>query len=82
MLNSITRAWLVAGIWSAALAALIAASVAMDANPSTSIVLFVIGVAPAAMMVLIGAWVPSPTVAELLHAVNASDERRPSQDHR
>jgi hypothetical protein len=77
----VSRAWLVVGIWSAALGALIATSVAMGARPSTSVVLFVIGAAPAVMMGLNGARAASPTVAEILHSVNAgdgdpSDERR------
>jgi hypothetical protein len=54
----------------------------MDANPSTSVVLFVIGAAPAAMMVLIGGQAPSPTVAELLYSVNAADDRRAAAERR
>jgi hypothetical protein len=81
VLKRVSRAWLVVGIWSAALGALIATSVAMGARPSTSVVLFVIGAAPAVMMALNGARAASPTVAEILHSVNAgdggpSDERR------
>jgi hypothetical protein len=47
----------------------------MDARVSTSALLFVIGAAPVAVMVLIGAGAPSSTVAEILHSVNAKDGR-------
>jgi len=48
----------------------------MDARLSTSVLLFVIGVAPAVVMVLIGAGAaPSPTVAEILQSVHAKDGR-------
>ena len=75
MLKSISPTWLLGG-WFAAVAVIIALSVAMDARLSTSVLLFVIGVAPAVVMVLIGAGAaPSPTVAEILHSVNAKDGR-------
>jgi hypothetical protein len=74
MLKSISPTWLLGG-WCAAVAVIIAWSVAMDARLSTSALLFVIGVAPVAVMVLIRAGAPSPTVAEILHSVNAKDVR-------
>jgi hypothetical protein len=74
MLNSISRTWLL-GSWFAAVAVIVAWSVAMDARLSTSALLLVIGVAPAVVMVLIRAGAPSPTVAEILHSVNAKDGR-------
>jgi hypothetical protein len=50
--------------------------VAMDARLSTSALLLLIGVAPAVVIVLIGAGAArSPTVAEILHSVNAKDGR-------
>jgi hypothetical protein len=76
MLNRVSRLWLVGSIWFAALAGLIATSVAMGATLSTSALLFVLGTAPVAVMVLIRAGAPSPTVAEILHEVNVDDRRR------
>jgi hypothetical protein len=76
MLNWVSRLWLVGSIWFAALVGVIATSVAMGATVSTSALLLVLGAAPAVVMVLIRAGAPSPTVAEILHAVNADDRRR------
>ncbi len=74
MLKSISPTWLLGG-WFAAVAVIIALSVAMDARLSTSALLFVIAVGPVAVMVLIGAGASAPTVAEILHSVNAKDGR-------
>jgi hypothetical protein len=41
----------------------------MGARLSTSTLLFAIGAAPALVMMLIKAGAPSPSVAEILHAV-------------
>ncbi len=72
MLKSISPTWLLRG-WFAAVAVIIVLSVATDARLSTSALLFVIGVAPVVVMVLIGAGAPSPTVAEILHSVNTKN---------
>jgi hypothetical protein len=75
MLKSISRTRLLGG-WFAAVAVIVAWSVAMDARLSTSALLLLIGVAPAVVLVRIRAGAaPSPTVAEILHAVNAKDGR-------
>ena len=74
MLKSLSPTWLLGG-WFAAVAVIVAWSVAMDARLSTSALLLLIGVAPVAVMVLLGASAPSPTVAEILHSVNAKDGR-------
>jgi hypothetical protein len=76
MLNTVSRVWIVGGVWSAALAGLIATSMAMGARFSTSALLFVIGAAPAAVMILIRAGAPSPSVTEILHSVNADNDGR------
>jgi hypothetical protein len=75
MLNAITRAWLVGGLWFATLAIIVASSVAMDAKLSTSALLLIVGVAPAIVVLLLGGLRPSPTVAEILHTVNTTDGR-------
>ena len=75
MLKKVSLTRLLGG-WFAAVAVIVAWSVAMDARLSTSALLLLIGVAPAVVMVLIRAGAaPSPTVAEILHAVNAKDGR-------
>ena len=66
--------WLLGG-WFTTLAVVIAFSVAADARVSTSALLFAIGVAPAVIMMLLGSGAPPPTVAELLHSVEAKDGR-------
>ena len=75
MLNNIARPWLVGGIWLATVTAIIGGSVVMDARWSTSALLFLAGLTPAIVMLLIGAGAPAPTVAEILHSVHAKDGR-------
>lgn len=74
MLNNMSRASLVGGVWLAALVAILAGSVAMDARLSTSALLLVMGVAPAVVMLMIGASVPPPTVAEVLYSVHSQKD--------
>ena len=73
MLNKVSRTRLLGG-WLAAVAVIVAWSVAMGARLSTSALLLAMGIVPV-VMVLIGAGGPSPTVAEILHAENAKDSR-------
>src|SRR5262249_45715168 len=74
MWKSLSPTWLLGG-WFAAVAVIVAWSVALDARLSTSALLLLIGVAPAVVMVLIGPSAPAPTVAEILHSVNTTDGR-------
>ena len=74
MLNSVSRMWLV-GVWFVALAVVIACSVAAGAGLSTSALVLALGVAPVGVMLLIGFGASPPTVAEILHSVNAKDDR-------
>ena len=74
MLNNLSRTRLVGG-WFAAVAVIVAWSVATGARLSTSALLLVVGVVPVMVMMLIGKGGPSPTVAEILHSVNAKDGR-------
>ena len=64
---------LIVGGWITALAAIVAISVAMQANVSTTALLLALGVAPALVMLLMAAGAPPPTVAEILHAVETKD---------
>jgi hypothetical protein len=76
MLSSVSRTWLVSGIWLATLILVVGTSVAMGARLSTSAFLLMLGLAPAviALMLLVSA--PPPTVAEILYAVTAKDAGR------
>jgi hypothetical protein len=74
MLNTVTPTWLLGG-WSVAVAVMVACGVALDARLSTVALLLAIGVGPAAVMLLIRAGAPSPTVAEILHSANREDGR-------
>jgi hypothetical protein len=49
---------------------------AMGARFSTSALLFVIGAAPAVVMIFIRAGGSSPSVTDILHSVNAEDTGR------
>jgi len=75
MLNTIARPWLVSGVWFATVAAIIAYSVVVDARWSTTGLLLLVGLTPAIVALLIGAGAPPPTVAEILHSVQAKDGR-------
>jgi hypothetical protein len=74
MLKRTSATWLL-GFWFAAVAVIVAWSVGVDAKLSTSALLLVVGMAPAIVMLLIQAGAASPTVAEILHTVNAKDGR-------
>lgn len=74
MLNTIFRSSLIAGCI-ATLAMIVAVSVAMDANLSTTALLLALGLAPAIVMVLMANGAPSPTVAQILHAVETKHGR-------
>jgi hypothetical protein len=65
------------GCWFAAVAVIVASSVRLDARLSTTVLLLVVGVAPAVIMWLIQGGAAPPTVAEILYAAsNAKDDRR------
>jgi hypothetical protein len=75
MLNLVIPKWLL-GAWFTAAAALVASSVKLDARLSTTVLLLVVGVAPAIIMCLLHAGSAPPTVAEVLYAAaNAKDDR-------
>ncbi len=76
MVNGIFRSRWVIGSWSAAVAAILMASVAMGANPSTIVLLVAIAVAPVVMVVLLGGGASSsPSVAQILHSPRTKDGR-------
>ena len=73
-MNTVFRSSLIVGS-SAALAAIVGVSVAMDAKLSTTALLLALGMAPAIVMVLMANGAPAPTVAQILHAVETKDGR-------
>ena len=68
MLNAILRSW-VARTYVAALALMVAISLAVEADLSTTLFLFVLGVSPAIVMAVLAGGAPSPTPAEILYRV-------------
>jgi hypothetical protein len=75
MSNTVSRMWLLGG-WLATVAVIVAWSIAAGASLSTSALVLVICVAPVVVMAVVGSGgSPSPTVAEVLHAVNAEEDR-------
>jgi hypothetical protein len=75
MVNRISRTWLLGG-WITVLALVVTVSFAMAASLSTTMLLVALGVAPAIVIALLKNGAASPTVAEILHAVDAKDSRR------
>jgi hypothetical protein len=74
MLNRAFGSTVIAG-WIATLAMIVAASVAMGADVSTTALLLALGVAPAIVTVLIAGGTPSPSVTQILYAVDTKDRR-------
>jgi hypothetical protein len=75
MLNRTSPTWLLGG-WLATVAVVVAVSMALGARLTTSGLLLMIGIAAAAVMVLINAGsAQKPTVAEILYSVDTNDRR-------
>ena len=74
MLNRFSPSWLLAG-WLAAVTALAASTFIMGARISTSLLFVALGLAPVIVTLMIGFDPPSPTIAEILYAVDAKDRR-------
>jgi hypothetical protein len=74
MLNTIRRSWVV-GAYVATLALMVAISLAVEANLSTTLFLFVLGVSPAIVIAVLAGGAPSPTPAEILYRVRARTDR-------
>ena len=75
-LDNESRIWLVGGVWFTAAASIVGYSVAAGASVTSSVLLFALCAAPLGVAALIGLGAPSPTVAELLYAVNTQKEGR------
>ena len=74
MLNVDSRTWLIGG-WIIALALVVTASMSMAASLSTTMLLAALGVAPGIVIGLLVRGAASPTVAEILHSVEANEGR-------
>jgi hypothetical protein len=74
MLNGISRTWLLGG-WVTVLALLVTVSTALAARLSTTMLLVAVGVAPAIVVAFLKRGAASPTIAEILHVVDAKDSR-------
>ncbi len=73
MVNTrVKSSWIIAG-WIAALAIIAVVSVAMNAHRSTTALLVALGMAPGIVVALAMAGTPSPTVAQILHAVETKE---------
>lgn len=67
MLKNLIPKWLL-GAWFTAVAVVIASSIRLDARLSTTVLLLIVGVAPAVVICVLEAAAPPPTVAEILYA--------------
>jgi len=76
MMNAMARTRRVGSMWLAVVTLIVASSVAMGANLSTSALLLVVSAVPMGVILLIGLSTPSQTVAELLYSVNNQKDGR------
>jgi len=74
MLNTMRQSWVV-GAYVATLALMVAISLAVEADLSTTVFLFVLGVTPAIVIAVLAGGAPSPTPAEILYRVRARTDR-------
>ena len=73
MLNIGFRSSWVIGIWLAAMASIVTASMAIGATLSTTALLLALGIAPAIVIALLAAGEPPPSVAQILYSVENDD---------
>ena len=74
MLTHFSRSWLLAG-WVAAVSVIAASSVIMGTRLSITLLFVGLGLALSVVTLMIGFGPPSPTIAEILHSVDAKDRR-------
>jgi len=73
MVNTRFR-WLIGG-WIAAVAIILAASLALGASPSTTVLFVALGVTPGIVVALLAPRGPSSTVADILHPAETRNGR-------
>ena len=75
MLNLSFKSFWPIAAWFAVVITMVAASIALHANLSTTVLLLACAIAPAIIVWLLAYAEPSPTVAQILHSVDAKDGR-------
>jgi hypothetical protein len=70
-----SRISLATSVWLTTLTAVIVSCLAFGTSLSTAVTVLVLGVTPLALMLWLAASAAPPTVAEILHSVNAPDGR-------
>jgi hypothetical protein len=75
MMNVAFRSSSLIAAWVAALGIIVAASLTMGANHSTTALLLALGVAPALVIALLAHGQPSPSVAQILYSVETNEGR-------
>jgi hypothetical protein len=74
MLSSLSRSVVVGG-WMVLSAIVVAVSIVMGANRSTTALLLALSVAPGIVALLLAGGAQSPSVAEILHSVETKEGR-------
>ena len=72
--NTFTSSWIIGG-WIAAVAIILAASLASGANASTTVLLVALGIAPGIVVAFLADGASSQTVAQILHSAERTDGR-------
>jgi hypothetical protein len=75
MLNTVFTPPRVIGGWAAAVALIVAASMAMGANLSTTVFALALCTTPGIVIALLAHSAPSPSVAQILYAVETKNGR-------
>ncbi len=76
MLNNESRSWLAGSVWFAAVALIAAAALALGARASSIALLVPLCAAPLGVAWLIRQQTESPTLAQVVHAVNVTKAGR------
>lgn len=76
MMNMVFTSSRLIGGWATAAALLVAASIAMGANLSTTAFVLALCTTPGIVIAVLARSAPSPSVAQILYAVETKDGRR------
>ena len=75
MLSTVFTPSRVIGVWAAAIALIVAASMAMGANLSTTVFVLALCMTPGVVIAALAYSAPSPSVAQILYAVETKEGR-------
>lgn len=75
MMNASFKSSSLIGVWVASVALVVAASMEMGAEVSTTALLIGLSITPAIVVVALAMGRPSPSVAHILHSLHAKDGR-------